>query len=165
MVFELLPGTLRQGDGLGRARGQRSAAPRPRGVQRGVALGGVSPSMPATCRPSRSLGGEQRAWAHHRGGGEVHPELYGVEGAGLVPRPIIRLIQPLRDAGAGVGVLDLLDGGEVRPVGDGSPVAWMAASSPELQSGSSGAIAGCRPNIASAQTSEVVGTAVEGRAL
>ena len=36
----------------------------------------------------------------------------------LVPRPIIRLIQPVRTVGAGVGVLDLLDGGEVRAVRD-----------------------------------------------
>jgi hypothetical protein len=49
--------------------------------------------------------------------------------------------------------------------GFGWPTAVTAASCPPVQSGSSGASAGCRPNMASPPMSLALGTPMVGRAL
>ncbi len=78
------------------------------------------------------------------------------------PRPIIRLTQPERSDDPGSAFSTSSMAAKCDRLTIGSPVAWMAASSPEAHSGASGDIAGCSPNIGSAQTSAEAATAVVG---
>ncbi len=80
------------------------------------------------------------------------------------PRPIIRLIQPLRasDPGAASSTSSIAE--KCERLGTLRPVAWTAASSPDFHKNSSGSIEGCRPNVESAHNRAVFGTAVVGRA-
>ena len=80
------------------------------------------------------------------------------------PSPTIRLIQPVRaeEPGAASSTSSIAE--KCDRLTTGSPVAWMAASSPDCQYLASGCIDGCSPNIESLQISEAAGTAVVGRA-
>ncbi len=82
----------------------------------------------------------------------------------LGPRPIIRLIHPVRasDPGAASSTSSMAE--KCERLATWRPVAWTAASSPEFHNGCSGAIEGCRPNIASAHSRALFATAVVGRA-
>ncbi len=83
----------------------------------------------------------------------------------LGPRPIIRLIHPLRASEPGAASSTSSMAEKCERLATRRPVAWIAASSPDCHSGASGAIAGCSPNIASLHSRAPAATAVEGRAL
>ncbi len=85
-------------------------------------------------------------------------------GLAWVPeRPTIRLTQPLRSEEPGAASSTSSIAEKWERFATGSPTAWTAASSPEVQYFVSGASLGCSPNIESAQSSWLAATAVVGR--
>jgi hypothetical protein len=78
--------------------------------------------------------------------------------------PSSRLSQPLRSVEPGAASSMASIAAKCERFGVAMPVAWTAASVPASHIGSSGASAGCRPNIASGASSAVCGTPMRGRA-
>ena len=96
--------------------------------------------------------------------GLVEPTWTAFIGSEPTPRPIIRLIHPVRADVPGAASSTSSMAEKCDRLTTLSPVAWMAASSPDCQYLASGCIDGCRPNIASLQITEAAGMAVVGRA-
>ena len=102
-------------------------------LQRGVAWAALLSSRPPICRPSRSVVASSGFGSDQRGGREVHAELHGVEGA----RGAAQADHPVDPARCG----RWSRGRRPRPPRSprsasgwrtASPVAWMAASSPDV---------------------------------
>ena len=79
-------------------------------------------------------------------------------------RPTSRLSQPTRAAEPGSASSTSSIAEKCERLATGSPVAWTAAILPAFHSGSSGASAGCSPNMPSLASSRSGGTAMRGRA-
>ena len=78
--------------------------------------------------------------------------------------PSSRLSQPLRSVDPGAASSMASIAAKCERLGIAIPVACTAASDPAFHIGSSGASAGCRPNMASGASSAVWGTPMRGRA-
>ncbi len=81
-----------------------------------------------------------------------------------VPRPTMRLTQPLRSAEPGSASSTSSIASKCDRLGTGRPTAWTAAISPDCHSQPSGASFGWSPNIGPACSSDVVGTRSRGLA-
>ena len=78
--------------------------------------------------------------------------------------PIRRLSQPVRVADPGSASSSSSIAEKCERFGAGKPEAWTQPSLPVLQSGSSGASAGCMPKKPSGASREACGIAILGRA-
>ena len=78
--------------------------------------------------------------------------------------PIRRLSQPVRVADPGSASSSSSMAEKCERLGAGKPEAWTQPSLPELQSGMSGASAGCMPKNPSGASREACGIAIFGRA-
>ena len=78
--------------------------------------------------------------------------------------PSSRLSQPLRSFEPGAASSMASIAAKCERLGAAMPVACTAASEPAFHIGSSGASAGCSPNIASGASSAECGTPMRGRA-
>ncbi len=85
-------------------------------------------------------------------------------GPTMPPAPIIRLTQPRRSLEPGLESSISSIALKCERLGTSRPTACTAAIFRAFQSGRSGAILGCSPNIASPASTEVFETANEGRA-